>query len=131
MCWPSWPSSYMILRAVHKQPGSFVAPLQDIFSWDRHLNDVSFTHRLATSVSNKGMLNPILVMTLEGYLSTEQDPSNDSYVDHTKPYICMIGNNRYLYALRNGYTSIECLIVDDPVQLRLMTHKLLIKPRKM
>lgn len=70
-------------------------------------------------------------MTLEGYLSTEQDPSDYLFIDHTKSYVCMICNNRYLYAKSRGYTHIECLIVSDPVQLRLMTHKLLIKPRKM
>ena len=121
----------MILYAVNRQPGSFVAPLQDICSWDRELNDSSFTHRLATSIDNKGMLNPILVMTLEGYLNTPQDPNNDKYVDHTKPYVCMIGNNRYLYALHRGYTHIECLVIDDPVELKRMTELLLIKPRKM
>ena len=66
-------------------------------------------------------------MTLEGYLSTEQDPSNDPLVDHTKTYICMIGNNRYLYAKSRGYTHIECLLFDDPEELNIMQKKTLIK----
>lgn len=121
----------MILRAKNTYQGSFVETLQNICSWDRELNDASFTQRLSSSIDSKGMLNPILVMSLESYLSTPQDPFNDKYVDHTKPFICMIGNNRYLYAKANGYTQIECLLIDDPQELSTMTRKTLIKPRKM
>jgi hypothetical protein len=121
----------MKLLAVNQYDSSFVASLHDICSWDRELNDLAFTKRLATSIKARGMLNPILVMTLESYTATDQDPDSDRFVDHTKPYICMIGNNRYLYALHRGYTHIECLVVNDPDRLKFMTEKLLIKPRKM
>lgn len=121
----------MKLLAVNQYDSSFVASLHDICSWDRELNDPAFTKRLTSSIDAKGMLNPILVMTLECYSSTDQDPDNDRFVDHTKPYICMIGNNRYLYALHRGYTHIECLLVETNEELRALTQKLLIKPRHM
>ena len=70
-------------------------------------------------------------MTLESYLNTPQDPNNDKHADLTKPYVCMIGNNRYLYAKSRGYTHIECLLFDDPEELNVMQKKTLIKPRRM
>lgn len=121
----------MILHSVNRYPSSFVENLQNICSWDMELNDPAFTAKLKASIDGKGMLNPILVMSLEGYLSSEQDPANDKHIDPAKQYICMIGNNRYQYALLHGYTHIECLLIDDPVELRRMTDLMLIKPRKM
>lgn len=121
----------MILHAHNTYEGSFVETLHNICSWDKELNDANFTKRLKHSIDTKGMLNPILVMSLETYLTTDQDLTNDKHVDYTKPYVCMIGNNRYLYAKTHSYTHIECLLINDPEELRNMTRNTLIKPRKM
>jgi len=121
----------MILHAKNKYEGSFVETLQNICSWDRELNDWSFTNTLKRSIDSKGMLNPILVMSLESYLTTPQDLDNHKHIDQNKPYVCMVGNNRYLYAKSSGYTHIECLLINDPEELRTMTRNTLIKPRKM
>jgi hypothetical protein len=108
----------MILHSVNKYNNSFIECLDNIFSTDCLAAEDQFTRTIKKSIDSIGMLNPILIST-------------NTTTDHTKPYTCMIGNNRYFYALRYSYTHIECLLIDDPHELKMMTNKLLIKPRKM
>ena len=108
----------MILHSVNKYNNSFIERLDNIFSTDCLAAEDQFTRTIKKSIDSIGMLNPILIST-------------NTTTDHTKPYTCMIGNNRYFYALRYSYTHIECLLIDDPHELKMMTNKLLIKPRKM
>ena len=108
----------MILHSVNKYNNSFIECLDNIFSTDCLAAEDQFTRTIKKSIDSIGMLNPILIST-------------NVTTDHTKPYTCMIGNNRYFYAVRYGYTRIECLLIDDPHELKMMTNKLLIKPRKM
>jgi hypothetical protein len=108
----------MILHSINKHHNSFIECLDNIFSTDSLTAEDPFTSTIKKSIDSIGMLNPILIST-------------NVTTDHTKPYTCMIGNNRYFYAVRYGYTRIECLLIDDPHELKMMTNKLLIKPRKM
>jgi hypothetical protein len=78
------------------------------------------------------MLNPILVSTEEGFKSTTHPFDRRKQPEHVEQlYRCMIGNNRYKYARENGYTHIECLVIDDLDKLRAMHRKTFLEPRKM
>lgn len=79
------------------------------------------------------MLHPILVCTDSDFKTTDINKFERRPVpeDITETYRCLIGNNRYKYAIENNYTHIECHIVstfDEVKQAHQMTQ---IEPRKM
>jgi hypothetical protein len=107
--------------------------LYNINSVNDNLNDKAFDNILRKSISSKGMLNPILVCTDSDFKTTDINKFERRPVpeDITETYRCLIGNNRYKYAIENGYTHIECHIVstfDEVKQAHQMTQ---IEPRKM
>jgi hypothetical protein len=121
-----------VLKAQNKYPDSIIVPLSDIYSLNDNLRDSNFQNTFQKSMGLKGMLNPILVSTEEGF-KTNTHPFDrrpqPEYVEQM--YRCMIGNNRYKYAVDNGYTHIECLVIDDLVTLKNMHRKTFLEPRKM
>ena len=120
------------LRAQNKYPDSKVIPLSDIYSLNDNLGDGSFDATFKKSLSLRGMLNPILISTEEGFKTNTHPFDRRPQPEHIEQmYRCMIGNNRYKYAVDNGYTHIECLVIDDLVTLKNMHRKTFLEPRKM
>jgi hypothetical protein len=121
-----------VLRAQNKYPDSIIVSLEDIHSLNDNLADGSFQSTFEKSLALKGMLNPILLSTEEGFKNNthpfDRRPQPDSV---EQKYRCMIGNNRYKYAVDNGYTHIECLVIDDLITLKNMHRKTFLEPRKM
>jgi hypothetical protein len=121
-----------VLKAINKFEGSVILPLEDIYSLNDNLRDSNFQNTFQKSLRAKGMLNPLLVSTEEGFKSNthpfDRRPQPE-YIDQL--YRCMIGNNRYRFAKENGYTHIECLIVDELETLKRLHRKTFIEPRKM
>ena len=121
-----------VLKAINKFEGSVILPLEDIYSLNDNLRDSNFQNTFQKSLKAKGMLNPLLVSTEEGFKSNthpfDRRPQPE-YIDQL--YRCMIGNNRYRFAKENGYTHIECLIVDELETLKRLHRKTFIEPRKM
>ena len=121
-----------VLRAVNKYPDSIIVHLSDIYSLNDNLADGSFDATLKKSLSLRGMLNPILLSTEEGFKANTHPFDRRPQPEHVEQmYRCMIGNNRYKYAVENGYTHIECLVIDDLVTLKNMNRKTFLEPRKM
>jgi len=121
-----------VLRAVNKYPDSIIVHLSDIYSLNDNLGDGSFDSTLKKSLSLRGMLNPILLSTEEGFKANTHPFDRRPQPEHVEQmYRCMIGNNRYKYAVENGYTHIECLVIDDLVTLKNMNRKTFLEPRKM
>lgn len=120
------------LKAVNKYPGSVIIHLDDIYSLNDNLQDKAFDKIFQRSLETKGMLNPILISTEVGFKSNthpfDRRPQPE-YIEQC--YRCMIGNNRYKYARDNGYTHIECLIIDDLELLRKIHRETFMEPRKM
>ena len=56
-----------VLRAQNKYPDSIIVPLSDIYSLNDNLRDSNFQNTFQKSLALKGMLNPILVSTEEGF----------------------------------------------------------------
>lgn len=121
-----------VLRAQNKHEGSVIIHLDDIYSLNDNLRDSNFQNTFQKSLKAKGMLNPLLISTEEGFKSNthpfDRRPQPE-YIE--QKYRCMIGNNRYRYAKENGYTHIECLIVDELETLKRLHRKTFIEPRKM
>ena len=121
-----------VLKAVNRYPDSVIIALDAIFSLNDNLRDSNFFNTFHKSMSMKGMLNPILVSTEQGFKTNthpfDRRPQPDSV---EQMYRCMIGNNRYKYAVENSYTHIECLIIDDLITLKAMHNKTFLEPRKM
>lgn len=121
-----------VLKAVNKYPDSVIVALDDIFSLNDNLRDSNFQNTFQKSLNMKGMLNPILVTTEEGFKTNTHPFDRRPQPEHVEQmYRCMIGNNRYKYAADNGYTHIECLIIDDLITLKAMHNKTFLEPRKM
>jgi hypothetical protein len=121
-----------VLRAVNKYSDSVIISLADIFSLNDNLRDSNFQSTFQKSMNMKGMLNPILVSTEQGFkANTHPFDRRPQPEDVEQMYRCMIGNNRYKYAVDNGYTHIECLIIDDLITLKAMHNKTFLEPRKM
>ena len=121
-----------VLRAENKFEGTILVHLDDIYSLNDNLRDSNFFNTFHKSIKAKGMLNPILLSTDEGFKANthpfDRRPQPSSI---EQKYRCMIGNNRYKYAYENGYTHIECLVIDDLDALRQMHRKTFLEPRKM
>jgi hypothetical protein len=121
-----------VLRAVNKYSDSAIIALADIYSLNDNLRDSNFQNTFHKSLNMKGMLNPILVSTEQGFKTNTHPFDRRPQPEHIEQmYRCMIGNNRYKYAVDNGYTHIECLIIDDLITLKAMHNKTFLEPRKM
>lgn len=121
-----------VLRAVNKYPDSVIVALSDIYSLNDNLQDKAFDKIFTNSLKKNGMLNPILLSTEEGFHSNTRPFDRRPQPEHVEQmYRCLIGNNRYKYAVDNGYTHIECLVIDDLEKLKEIHHKTFLEPRKM
>ena len=121
-----------VLRAQNKYPDSKIIALTDIYSLNDNLRDSNFQNTFQKSLALKGMLNPILLSTEEGFKTNTHPFDRRPQPEHVEQmYRCMIGNNRYKYAVDNGYTHIECLVIDDLITLKNMHRKTFLEPRKM
>lgn len=121
-----------VLKAVNKYPDSVIVALDDIYSLNDNIHDSSFLNIFHKSLSMKGMLNPILVSTEQGFKTNTHPFDRRPQPENVEQmYRCMIGNNRYKYAVENGYTHIECLVIDDLITLKAMHNKTFLEPRKM
>lgn len=122
-----------VLKCVQKEFDTVVLPIEDINSVPDSIKDVAFSTKLKTSLELKGMLNPLLVCTDKDFKSTdirnfERRPVPETI---TETYRCLIGNNRYRYAVENGYTHIECHIVKTYDEVKAAHRKTQIEPRRM
>jgi hypothetical protein len=121
-----------VLRSQNKYPDSIIVHLDDIYSLNDNLRDSNFQNTFQKSLALKGMLNPILLSTEEGFKTNTRPFDRRPQPEHIEQmYRCMIGNNRYKYAVDNGYTHIECLVIDDLITLKQMHNKTFLEPRKM
>lgn len=122
-----------ILECQNKKLETLALPLSEIYSLNDNLQDKVFEHRLYTSLTFKGMINPILVCTDEIFKTTDiRDFERRPVEEEVKQtYRCLIGNNRFKYAVENGYTHIECLIVTSFEEVKRLHHETQIEPRKM
>ena len=121
------------LKCVQKEFDTVILPLTDINSVPDSIKDVAFSTKLKTSLELKGMLNPLLVCTDKDFKSTdirsfERRPVPETI---TETYRCLIGNNRYRYAVENGYTHVECHIVKTYDEVKAVHRKTQIEPRRM
>ena len=127
------PGGFKTLQSINKLSGTVIIALNDIYSVSDNLQDKAFDNILKKSLELKGMLNPLLVCTDYSFKHTdikefERRPVAENIIE---TYRCLIGNNRYKYAVENGYTHIECYIVttfDEVKKAHLSTQ---IEPRKM
>lgn len=120
------------LKCSQSHEGTKLVALEDIYSLNDNLQDKAFDKIFKNSLETKGMLNPILLSTEEGFRNNTRPFDRRPQPEHVdKKYRCLIGNNRYKYAVDNGYTHIECLVIDDLEKLKEMHHKTFLEPRKM
>ena len=122
-----------ILKCSQKILKVVTLPLDEINSVNDNLNDLAFEKTLQKSIEQKGMLNPILVCTDKDFKQTdirnfERRPVPE---DIKEKYRCLIGNNRYKFAIENNYTHIDCHIVKTYDEVKKAHHKTQIEPRKM
>ena len=122
-----------ILECIQKQLDTKIIPLYNINSVNDNLKDIAFEKTLSKSIKQKGMLNPLLVCTDEAFKQTDIRNFERRAVPEniTEEYRCLIGNNRYKYAIENGYTHIECHIVSTFDEAKKAHQITQIEPRKM
>jgi len=122
-----------ILKCSQKIFDTVILPLDNIHSVNDNLNDLAFEKTLKKSIASKGMLNPILVCTDKDFKQTDISNFERRPVpeDIKEKYRCLIGNNRYKFAVENGYTHIECHVVKTFEEVKRAHHKTQIEPRKM
>ena len=109
----------MILKAKNKFPEWDIKIFNlDQVYWEMDeaaLQDTNFRNAINKSLNEKGMLWPPIIWLQKTYLKYTEEQSHR--VDPTKvyeqdlKYRCAIGNNRFNYAKKNGYTEIECVYV--------------------
>jgi len=121
------------LKCTQNKLDTIIIPLYNINSVNDNLNDLAFENTLTKSIERKGMLNPLLVCTDKDFKSTdigkfERRPVPENI---TEEYRCLIGNNRYKYAVENGYTHIECHIVSTFDEVKKAHQMTQIEPRRM
>lgn len=123
----------MILNCSNSEFDTVILPLSDIYSLNDNLNDKAFDKILANSLLAKGMLNPILVCTDEVFKNSgiRRFERRKVEEDIKQTYRCLIGNNRYKFAVENGYTHIACFIVCTFDEVKSAHLKTQIEPRKM
>lgn len=122
-----------VLGCQNKLGGTVIVPLDNINSLNDNLGDKAFDTILKRSLETKGMLNPLLICTDEDFKTTdirrfERRPVPENI---TEDYRCLIGNNRYKYAVENGYTHIECHVVRTYDEVKKAHLETQIEPRKM
>lgn len=122
-----------VLGCQNKLGGTVIVPLDNINSLNDNLGDKAFDTILKRSLEIKGMLNPLLICTDEDFKTTdirrfERRPVPENI---TEDYRCLIGNNRYKYAVENGYTHIECHVVRTYDEVKKAHLETQIEPRKM
>jgi len=122
-----------ILKCSQKILDTIVLPLDNINSVNDNLQDHAFENTLKKSIELKGMLHPILVCLDKDFKQTDISKFERRPVpqDIKEKYRCLIGNNRYKFAVENGYTHIECHVVKTFEEVKLAHHKTQIEPRKM
>ena len=122
-----------VLKCSQKHLETVILALKDINSVRDNIEDKAFDNTLTKSILIKGMLNPILVCSDKDFKQTDISRFERRPVpeDITETYRCLIGNNRYRYALENGYTHIECHIVKTFEQVKKAHRLTQIEPRKM
>lgn len=110
-----------------------ILPLSDIYSLNDNLQDKAFDKTLKNSLERKGMIHPILVCTDSDFKQSDLQrfERRPVEVDIKESYRCLIGNNRYKYAVENGYTHIECLVVRSFDEVKAEHLRTQIEPRKM
>jgi len=121
------------LKCTQNKLDTIIIPLYNINSVNDNLKDLAFENTLTKSIERKGMLNPLLVCTDKDFKSTdigkfERRPVPENI---TEEYRCLIGNNRYKYAVENGYTHIECHIVSTFDEVKKAHQMTQIEPRRM
>jgi len=122
-----------ILKCSQKIFDTIVLPLDNINSVNDNLQDHAFENTLKKSIELKGMLHPILVCLDKDFKQTDISKFERRPVpqDIKEKYRCLIGNNRYKFAVENGYTHIECHVVKTFEEVKRAQHKTQIEPRKM
>lgn len=121
------------LRCSPRSDDTVVIALQEIHSVNDNLQDKAFENTLKKSLEIRGMLHPILVCSDKDFKQTdirlfERRPVPE---DIDQKYRCLIGNNRYKYAVDNGYTHIECLVVSTFGEVKKAHQRTQIEPRRM
>lgn len=122
-----------ILKCSQKLFDTIILPLDNINSVSDNRHDPVFDTTLKKSLELKGMIHPILVCTDKDFKQTdirrfERRPVPEQIEER---YRCLIGNNRYKFALDNGYTHIECHVVKTFEEVKRAHRKTEIEPRKM
>ena len=122
-----------VLRCINKFGGTVIISLSDIHSVRDDVQDIVFEETLQKSLDTKGMLNPILVCTDVDFKQSDIQSFERRPVpeDIYQTYRCLIGNNRYSYAVQSGYTHIECLLVRTLDEVKKAHQQTKIEPRKM
>ena len=110
-----------------------ILALDEIYSLNDNLQDKAFEKKLYTSLRLKGMLNPLLVCTEETFKNSDIRKFEGRPVqpEIDQAYRCLIGNNRYKFAVDNGYTHIETLIVESFEEVKRLHKETEIEPRRM
>lgn len=122
-----------VLQCQSKLLETKIIALDNINSVNDNLQDKAFDNTLKKSLETKGMLNPILVCTDKDFKQTDirQFERRPVPNDIEETYRCLIGNNRYKYAVANGYTHIECHVVKTFDEAKAAHRKTQIEPRRM
>ena len=122
-----------VLKCSQKHLDTIILAIDDIHSVNDNLQDKAFDNTLKKSLETKGMLNPILVCTDKDFKQTDirQFERRPVPEEIQEKYRCLIGNNRYKFALDNGYTHIECHVVKTFDDVKRAHRKTEIEPRKM
>ena len=123
----------LVLKCSQKLFETVILPLDNINSVSDNRQDPVFDATLKKSLETKGMIHPILVCSDKDFKQTdirrfERRPVPEEIKEK---YRCLIGNNRYKFAVENGYTHIECHVVKTFEEVKRAHHKTQIEPRKM
>lgn len=121
------------LKCIQNKLDTIIIPLYNINSVNDNLKDLAFENTLTKSIEQKGMLNPLLVCTDKDFKATDINKFERRPVPEniTEEYRCLIGNNRYKYAVENGYTHIECHVVSTFDEVKKAHQMTQIEPRRM
>ena len=122
-----------ISKCSQKLFDTIILPLDNINSVSDNRQDPVFDATLKKSLETKGIIHPILVCSDKDFKQTdirrfERRPVPEQIEER---YRCLIGNNRYKFALDNGYTHIECHVVKTFEEVKRAHRKTEIEPRKM
>lgn len=122
-----------ILKCSQKLFDTIILPLDNINSVSDSRPDLAFERTLHKSLELKGMIHPILVCLDKDFKQTDISKFERRPVPEEiqEKYRCLIGNNRYKFALNNGYTHIECHVVKTFDDVKRAHRKTEIEPRKM